>query len=202
MLEIREEVVRTLFHAEIEVEEADQLEQAQAAQAPTATGSRTRTSRSPARRRSPPRAAARRSRSAATAPRDRGALDAGGGSVMTAAARDERPREDRPQRPVLVRQRQEVQALPRRAGRLPALSRLATRRRCGRARWLRPRRRAATSPTASSSRRSGPSSPGSVITFDPDQLESRVAELEQELGAPGSGTTSSTRRRSAPSTRA
>jgi preprotein translocase subunit SecA len=32
-LEIREEVVRTLFHAEIEVEEADQLQQAQAAQA-------------------------------------------------------------------------------------------------------------------------------------------------------------------------
>src|SRR5206468_5850808 len=32
--EIREEVVRTLFHAEIEVEEADQLQQAQAAQAP------------------------------------------------------------------------------------------------------------------------------------------------------------------------
>ena len=31
--EIREEVVRTLFHAEIEVEEADQLQQAQAAQA-------------------------------------------------------------------------------------------------------------------------------------------------------------------------
>ena len=30
---IREEVVRTLFHAEIEVEEADQLQQAQAAQA-------------------------------------------------------------------------------------------------------------------------------------------------------------------------
>src|SRR4029450_3640472 len=37
----------------------------------------------------------------------------------------------------------------------------------------------------SSSRRSGPSSPGSVITFDPEQLESRIAELEQELGAPG-----------------
>jgi preprotein translocase subunit SecA len=32
-LEIREEVVRTLFHAEIEIEEADQLQQAQAAQA-------------------------------------------------------------------------------------------------------------------------------------------------------------------------
>src|ERR1043165_3771253 len=37
----------------------------------------------------------------------------------------------------------------------------------------------------SSSRRSGPSSPGSVITFDPDALEKRVAELEQELGSPG-----------------
>src|SRR5262249_34307369 len=30
-----------------------------------------------------------------------------------------------------------------------------------------------------------PSLPGSVITFDPDHLESRIAELEQELGAPG-----------------
>src|SRR6185503_3364990 len=39
--------------------------------------------------------------------------------------------------------------------------------------------------STSSSRRSGPSSPGSVITFDPDQLEKRIAELEQELGAPG-----------------
>src|SRR4029450_5013223 len=39
--------------------------------------------------------------------------------------------------------------------------------------------------STSSSRRSGPSSPGSVITFDPDALERRVAELEQELGSPG-----------------
>src|ERR1051325_7705506 len=49
-------------------------------------------------------------------------------------------------------------------------------------RWptRRPRRR-----WNSSSRRSGPSSPGSVITFDPDTLEKRVGELEQELGSPG-----------------
>src|SRR5919201_3544865 len=33
--------------------------------------------------------------------------------------------------------------------------------------------------------RSGPSSPGSVITFDPDVLERRVAELEAEMSAPG-----------------
>src|SRR6266542_3115272 len=39
--------------------------------------------------------------------------------------------------------------------------------------------------STSSSRRSGPSSPGSVITFDPEKLETRVAALEQELGAPG-----------------
>src|SRR6476659_5240464 len=39
--------------------------------------------------------------------------------------------------------------------------------------------------STSSFRRSGSSSPGSVITFDPEQLESRIADLEQELGAPG-----------------
>jgi peptide chain release factor 2 len=43
-----------------------------------------------------------------------------------------------------------------------------------------PRRR-----SSSSFRRSGPSSPGSVITFDPDALEQQVAELEKELGSPG-----------------
>ena len=37
----------------------------------------------------------------------------------------------------------------------------------------------------SSSRRSGPSSPGSVITFDPDELERRLAELEEEMSRPG-----------------
>src|SRR5690349_24984784 len=50
------------------------------------------------------------------------------------------------------------------------------------ARWQTSSRRLRST---SSSRRSGPSSPGSVITFDPERLESRVAELEQELGAPG-----------------
>src|SRR5207237_5418183 len=39
--------------------------------------------------------------------------------------------------------------------------------------------------SSSSFRRSGPSLPGSVITFDPDALDKRVAELEQELGTPG-----------------
>src|SRR5207244_6940732 len=42
-----------------------------------------------------------------------------------------------------------------------------------------------SSRSRSSSRRSGPSSPGSVITFDPDELRKRVAALEQELGTPG-----------------
>ena len=42
-----------------------------------------------------------------------------------------------------------------------------------------------TSRSTSSSRRSGPSSPGSVITFDPDRLAARAAELEGEMGAPG-----------------
>ena len=37
----------------------------------------------------------------------------------------------------------------------------------------------------SSSTRSGPSSTGSVITFDPAALERRVDELEQELSEPG-----------------
>src|SRR5205823_9526177 len=39
--------------------------------------------------------------------------------------------------------------------------------------------------STSSSRTSGPSSPGSVITFDPEALESSVSELEEELGKPG-----------------
>src|SRR4051794_23303142 len=37
----------------------------------------------------------------------------------------------------------------------------------------------------SSSRRSGPSSPGSVITFDLAALKDRIASLEEELGQPG-----------------
>ena len=39
--------------------------------------------------------------------------------------------------------------------------------------------------SSETSRRSGPSSPGSVITFDPERLRTRVDELERELGAPG-----------------
>ncbi len=38
---------------------------------------------------------------------------------------------------------------------------------------------------AASSRRSGSSSPGSVITFDPDTLRLRAAELEESMGEPG-----------------
>src|SRR5439155_21713710 len=37
----------------------------------------------------------------------------------------------------------------------------------------------------SNSLRSGPSSTGSVITFDPDRLAARVAELEREMNEPG-----------------
>src|SRR4051794_35820481 len=46
-----------------------------------------------------------------------------------------------------------------------------------------PRRTTSRSP--SNWRRSGPSSTGSVITFDPDSLRGRRDELEQEMGAPG-----------------
>ena len=60
--EIREEVVFTLFHAEIAPQEAAELEQAQRRRR-TAT-SRTRTRRSPAPTRSPPPAAPRRRRRA------------------------------------------------------------------------------------------------------------------------------------------
>src|SRR5438477_1123497 len=37
----------------------------------------------------------------------------------------------------------------------------------------------------SSSKGSGPSWTGSVVTFDPERLRTRIAELEQELGQPG-----------------
>src|SRR5881227_495554 len=40
-------------------------------------------------------------------------------------------------------------------------------------------------PCRSSSTRSGPSSTGSVITFDPDRLAARLAELEREMSEPG-----------------
>src|SRR6266516_6121771 len=46
-----------------------------------------------------------------------------------------------------------------------------------------PRNSSSRSP--SSSRRSGPSSPGSVIIFDPEGLKDRIAELEAEMGRPG-----------------
>src|SRR5262245_47546992 len=45
--------------------------------------------------------------------------------------------------------------------------------------------RLTASRSTSVSRRSGPSSPGSVITFDPDGLARRRTELEETMGAPG-----------------
>ena len=52
-----------------------------------------------------------------------------------------------------------------------------------------------TSRSTNSSGRSGPSSPGSVITFDPDRLEKRARRARAGDGRlPGSGTTSSTPR--------
>ena len=116
---------------------------------------------------------------------------------------------------MLVRLGQEVQALPRRLSRpsssaststLRAGYRFGHRARAqGVASAATERRSAATGyhPPAdgrlrthrsrSSSRRSGPSSAGSVITFDPDQLTERQAELEagderaRLLGRPGPG---------------
>jgi peptide chain release factor 2 len=40
-------------------------------------------------------------------------------------------------------------------------------------------------PSSENWRRSGPSLPGSVITFDPEGLKARLGELEQAMGAPG-----------------
>ncbi len=45
--------------------------------------------------------------------------------------------------------------------------------------------RLTASRSTSDCRRSGPSSPGSVITFDPDRLAQRRGELEETMGAPG-----------------
>ena len=96
---IRSEVVLHLFHAELAPEEAQQ----QLAQAQTAPGAihyehetvgGSRRDRRGARRRRSGRCAGR-----------------------TGAGPPERARQDRPQRPVLVRQRQEVQEVPRRIAR-------------------------------------------------------------------------------------
>src|SRR5262249_7402953 len=45
--------------------------------------------------------------------------------------------------------------------------------------------RSSSNRSRSSSRRSGPSSTGSVITFDPEGLKTRISELEAEMGQPG-----------------
>ena len=63
-----------------------------------------------------------------------------------------------------------------------------------------PRRRPKAS--RSSSKGSGPSLPGSVITFDPDSLTARGAELEARMGEPGFWDDQQQRRGSPPSMRA
>ena len=73
----------------------------------------------------------------------------------------------RPQRSLLVRQRQEVQAVP---------WRLARQRQASRARSMICEER---------SRRSEPSCTGFVITFDPDALGTRLSELDTAMEAPG-----------------
>ena len=110
--QIREEVVLTLFHAQLAPEEADGLP------AGAAGGRRERrrpavrsTSPWPARRRSRPRAAAQAGATATLAmSRRRHDVD----RRSAAPDREVRAGEHRPQRPVLVRQRQEVQEVPRR----------------------------------------------------------------------------------------
>ena len=102
-LQIREEVVGTLFHAQLAPHDADLLEPAGTA----ATASGFPTSTRPRRRRSD------RGRCG------RGRLDRHGGRARAradrqhAAGREEREPAGRPQRPVLVRLRQEVQEVPR-----------------------------------------------------------------------------------------
>ena len=111
---IREEVISLLFHMPVEVGPADEdgggRPAAAAAGRRTAAGrtgtSPTSTSRSPA---------PTRSRPPVRAPAPSAAALGGDGARAGAADRRQvRPREHRPQRPVLVRLGQEVQALPRR----------------------------------------------------------------------------------------
>ena len=108
---IREEVVFTLFHAELAPEEAAELTP-QEAPATTARARSTSTSRWRAPTRSPRRAwrvgelGGSVSTAGATMARSRPARDTGSASSRTG--------EDRPQRPLLVRVGQEVQEVPRR----------------------------------------------------------------------------------------
>ena len=100
----------------------------------------------------------------------------GGDDRLDGSARGLRGGAGRPQRPVPVRLRQEVQEVPRR---------LAPRACAGQPRTLRSRPWPSAARSSESSRRSGPSWPGSVITFDPDGLRERLAALEEAMGAPG-----------------
>ena len=85
--EIREEVVRTLFHAEIEVEEADQLQQAQAAQALNGDGlAYAHESLAGAQAIAAAGGGAGLALGGDGASVTAGTLDAGGGSVMTSSA--------------------------------------------------------------------------------------------------------------------
>src|SRR6476619_5312885 len=89
--EIREEVVRTLFHAEIEVEEADQLQQAQAAGAPDGDGfAYAHESLAGAQAIAAAGGGAGLALGGDGASVTAGTLDAGGGSVMTQRVTNER----------------------------------------------------------------------------------------------------------------
>src|SRR5580765_381275 len=89
--EIREEVVRTLFHAEIEVEEADQLQQAQAAGAPDGDGfAYAHESLAGAQAIAAAGGGAGLALGGDGASVTAGTLDAGGGSAMTQRATNER----------------------------------------------------------------------------------------------------------------
>ena len=99
---IREEVVLTLFHAELTPEDADEVLQQEA---PTGNGGLSYEHESLA---GADAIAAAGGGATATA------AVAGGASALDDAGRQGRARRHRPQRPLLVRQRQEVQEVPRR----------------------------------------------------------------------------------------
>ncbi len=146
---IMQEAVRGLMHAEVEVDQAQPVRAAAAARA---------RARVPPRRRPDARGDGGRLR-----PRRRGRRGVLAADRRAAPAR---PREDRrPKRSLLVRLREEIQALP---WRLTSTTNRARSRSCGQR-----------------SRSSEPSFTGFVITFDPAQLEARKTELEQATLAQG-----------------
>ena len=181
---IREEVVLTLFHAQIEVNEPQQLEPRRRGTATSSTSTRPR----PAPTRSLPPAAAAGSVGTAFAPQT--------GGTATATAVNEHKDVGRND-PCWCGSRQEVQEVPRRLRRpldAPPLELTSTRDNI--TACPRPRSR-----STSSSRRSEPSSPGFVITFDPDAA-SRPASpsSSRRWGSRASGTTRTARPPSRPST--